>query len=69
MKSLYEAAEDDDLVDINLSLDIKCNTDDTLSVTSNDLELDPARKSKFCVQGILITHGYHCSHSTSLRRC
>ena len=41
MRSIYEAAEDDDLVDIVLRLDVRCTTDDTMSVTSDDLQLDP----------------------------
>lgn len=41
MKSIYEASEDSDLVDITLSLDVHCTSDETLSVTSNDLKLDP----------------------------
>lgn len=40
MKSIYEASGDDDLIDIELSLDIKCTQDDTLSITSDHFELD-----------------------------
>ncbi|KAL4444006.1 hypothetical protein ABPG75_011743 [Micractinium tetrahymenae] len=42
MKSIYEAADDDDFLDVQLSLDVKCTSDDTISVTSKDLQLDPA---------------------------
>jgi DNA-directed RNA polymerase II subunit RPB3 len=41
MKRPFEATEDDDLVDITFTLDVKCTTDQTLSVTTNDLQLDP----------------------------
>lgn len=41
MKSIYEAAEDDDILEITFTLDVKCTSDDTLSVTSDDLQLDP----------------------------
>ena len=42
MKTVYEAGEDDEVQDVVFHLDVHCDTDDTLSVTSNDLILDPA---------------------------
>lgn len=41
MKSIYEASEDNDLVDVELSLHVKCTSDDTISITSDDMQLDP----------------------------
>jgi DNA-directed RNA polymerase II subunit RPB3 len=41
MKSIYEAADDEDFTDVELRLDIKCTSDETLSVTSDDFILDP----------------------------
>ena len=41
MKSVYEAGEDNDIVDIELDLHILCTSDDTISVTSDDIQLDP----------------------------
>lgn len=41
MRTIYEATEDDDFTDVTLSLDVRCTGDETVSVTSNDLRLDP----------------------------
>jgi DNA-directed RNA polymerase II subunit RPB3 len=42
MKSIYEAADDEsDIIDVELSLEIKATTDDTISVTSDHMVLDP----------------------------
>lgn len=41
MKSIYEAAEDDDFLDVQFGLDVRCTSDDTIAVTSKDLQLDP----------------------------
>ncbi|KAL4430045.1 hypothetical protein ABPG77_004415 [Micractinium sp. CCAP 211/92] len=46
MKSIYEAAEDDDFLDVQLALDVRCTSDDTISVTSKDLQLDPSYPGK-----------------------
>lgn len=41
MKSIYDAADDDDFTDIEFRLDIRCTADDTIAVTSDNLILDP----------------------------
>jgi DNA-directed RNA polymerase II subunit RPB3 len=41
MKSIYEDADDDDFLDVHFALDVRCTSDDTISVTSKDLQLDP----------------------------
>jgi DNA-directed RNA polymerase II subunit RPB3 len=41
LKSIYESTEDTDEVDVNLSLHVKCTSDDTINVTSDDLIPDP----------------------------
>jgi hypothetical protein len=33
--------DDDDFLDVHFVLDVKCTSDDTISVTSKDLQLDP----------------------------
>jgi DNA-directed RNA polymerase II subunit RPB3 len=40
LKSIYESTEDTDNVDVDLSLHVKCTSDDTISVTSDDLVLN-----------------------------
>lgn len=42
MKSIYEAGDDDDFLDVTFRLDVKCTSDDTIAVTSKDLQTDPA---------------------------
>lgn len=39
---VLQAAEDDDWIDVTFSLDVRCTSDDTMDVTSDDLQLDPA---------------------------
>jgi hypothetical protein len=43
MKSIYEPADEHDLVDLFFSLDVTCTTDETLNVTSNDLKPESDR--------------------------
>lgn len=38
MKTIYENVEDDDLVDVELNLHVKCDSDDTIAVTSHDIQ-------------------------------
>ena len=40
MKTIYEAGDDEEVQDVVFTLDVSCQTDDTLSVTSDDLVLD-----------------------------
>ncbi len=40
------SAEDDDFLDVQLALDVRCTSDDTISVTSKDLQLDPSYPGK-----------------------
>lgn len=40
MKTIYEAGEDEEVQDVVFTLDIVCTSEDTLSVTSDDLILD-----------------------------
>ena len=47
MKTIYEPAEDDDIIDVVLTLDVRCTGDETLSVTSDDLHLDPNSSSEW----------------------
>ena len=35
------AEEDEESLDVHLSLDVRCTSDDTMAVTSKDLRLDP----------------------------
>lgn len=37
---MFEDAGEDDFMDVEMSLDVKCTSDDTMDVTSNDLQLD-----------------------------
>ena len=41
MKRPFEATDENDLTDIVFNLDIKCTTDQTLAITTDDLVLDP----------------------------
>ena len=41
LKTIYENASDGDKVDVTLKLHVKCDSDDTISVTSHDMILDP----------------------------
>lgn len=49
MKSIYEMADDDDIVDIDLSLDVRCTTDETISITTDDIQLDPMHPGELLV--------------------
>lgn len=40
MKTIYEAGEDEEVEDVVFTLDVVCTSEDTLSVTSDDLILD-----------------------------
>ncbi len=42
MKSVFEGADEDDFMELELSLSIRCTTEGTLDVTSNDFVLDAA---------------------------
>ena len=44
-------ADDEDFLDVHLALDVKCTSDDTISVTSHDLQLDPQRPGAVGVWG------------------
>lgn len=50
MKTIYEAGDDEEVQDVIFTLDVSCQTDDTLNVTSDDLVLDPGypRTFVFC---------------------
>lgn len=42
MKTRYEELQEDDIIDVELNLHVKCTErDETIYVTSNDLQLDP----------------------------
>jgi len=41
MKTIYEAGEDEEVQDVVFHLDIVCRSEDTMSVTSDDLRIDP----------------------------
>ncbi|KAK9804348.1 hypothetical protein WJX72_008349 [[Myrmecia] bisecta] len=41
MKSPFESGEDDDWTDVEFHLNVKCTGDDTMDVTSNDIQCDP----------------------------
>jgi DNA-directed RNA polymerase II subunit RPB3 len=58
MKTIYEAGEDEEVQDVVLTLDISCQTEDTMSVTSDDLILDPQYPRVAPI-------GYHDRHDSS----
>ena len=39
---MFEGADEDDFMDVELKLNRRCTTDGTQDVTSNDFELDPS---------------------------
>jgi DNA-directed RNA polymerase II subunit RPB3 len=41
MKTIYEAGEDEEVQDIEFSLNVSCRSEDTQHVTSDDLQTDP----------------------------
>lgn len=41
MKTIYEAGEDEDVQDVQFSLNVYCRDDETQNITSNDLKTDP----------------------------
>lgn len=41
MKRPFEAVDENDITDITFALDVKCTTDQTLAITTDDLTLDP----------------------------
>lgn len=41
MKTIYEAGEDEEVQDIEFSLNVSCRSEDTQNVTSDDLQTDP----------------------------
>ena len=47
MKTIYEAGDDEEVQDVVFTLDVSCQTDDTLNVTSDDLVLDPGYPRTF----------------------
>lgn len=40
MKGVFEDAGEEDFMDVEMSLNVKCTSEDTMDVTSNDLTLD-----------------------------
>lgn len=50
------ATEDDDFLDVHFALDVRCTSDDTISVSSKDLQLDP-RHPGACLAGWLAGWG------------
>lgn len=45
MKSVFEGADEDAFMEVELALSIKCSSDGTMDVTSNDFRLDEAHPS------------------------
>ena len=45
MKSVFEGADEDDFMEVELALSMKCSSDGTMDVTSNDFRLDEAHPS------------------------
>jgi len=37
---VFEDAGENDFMDVEMTLNVKCTSDDTMDVTSNDLQLD-----------------------------
>jgi DNA-directed RNA polymerase II subunit RPB3 len=60
MKGIYEPAEEHDLFEITFSLDVRCTSEDTLSVTSNDLVLEPDPRH----EGKVVPVGWDKRHSS-----
>eukprot|EP00890_Picochlorum_soloecismus_P006604 jgi/Picsp_1/769/NSC_04258-R1_dna-directed rna polymerase ii subunit rpb3-a len=58
MKTIYEAGDDEEVQDVVFTLDVSCQTEDTLNVTSDDLVLDPGYPRVAPI-------GYHDRYDTS----
>ena len=41
MQGVFETAGESGFMDVEMTLNVKCTSDDTMEVTSNDLQLDP----------------------------
>ena len=64
MKRPFEATDENDLTDIVFNLDIKCTTDQTLAITTDDLVLDPGYPEIRPVNYRCVCHAHGaCGHA------
>ena len=71
MRTIYEATDDEDFLDINLTLSARCTGEETMAVTSKDLQLDeryPGERRVFVCVGLSAFEAAHGAR-TNKRAC
>ena len=55
-----DTGEEEALTEVEFRLNVYCSQEETLSVTSNDLELDPAHEDVKPIGALLFAASLHC---------
>ena len=69
MQGVFETAGESGFMDVEMTLNVKCTSDDTMEVTSNDLQLDPNHPEVCPVGKAPVSHNFARCATSGLRAC